>query len=167
MDKEIVIRRLAISKFLYKLGMEQSYLTESMSFTSLLSFHDSIEIFLKTLADLRNIKTDKLSFMEYWDKIPELTLKEPLRNLNNLRVNLKHKGILPSRQDLDLIRSYVTEFLRENCETNFKIDFGAISLVDLVQYESTRDYIKKAQSALDKKNIPLQLKKLHMHSMIY
>lgn len=32
-------------------------------------------------------------FMDYWNKIPELTLKESMRILKERRVNIKHKGL--------------------------------------------------------------------------
>ena len=57
-DKELLVKRLSIIKLLYKIGFEQSKQTESISFFSILSFHDSIEMFLKLAAEHKDIKSD-------------------------------------------------------------------------------------------------------------
>lgn len=85
MKKEILIKRLSIIKLLYHIGYEQSKQSESIAFYSILSFHDSIEMFLKLACELKNIQADKLSFIEYWDKLPNLTLKEEMRAFNARR----------------------------------------------------------------------------------
>ncbi len=48
--EQILIRRLSIAKYLYKLGVEQSLQSEHFAFTCLLSFHDSVEMYLKIAA---------------------------------------------------------------------------------------------------------------------
>jgi hypothetical protein len=64
-DKEILIKRLSIVKLLYKTGLEQSKQSESISFFSILTFHDSIEMFLKLASEHKGVKSDKFSFIEY------------------------------------------------------------------------------------------------------
>ena len=148
MKKETIIKRLAIAKYLYKVGMDQSYSPESIAFTSILSFHDSVEIFLKVVAEYKNVNSHKFSFMDYWDKISDLTFREQMRNLNSIRVNLKHKGILPSKQDIEINRIYVNDFLTEITKNIFNLNFAEITLIELINYKSTRDLVKLSQDAL-------------------
>ena len=93
LSKELIIKRLSLIKYLYKIGLDQSYQSETIGAFSVLSFHDSIEMFLKLYAEHRNEKSDKFDFMTYWETFPELTLKESMRNLNERRKNIKHSVI--------------------------------------------------------------------------
>lgn len=153
MEKETIIKRLTLIKYLFKIGYQQSYQFETYASFSILSFHDSIEMFLKLSAEYLGIKNDgKLSFIEYWDKIPKLTLRESMRNLNALRVSLKHKGILPAKVDIEISRSLTKLFFIESTKNIYNIDFENVSLGNLVEYENVRKYINQAQEDLNLKN---------------
>ncbi|MBR9847575.1 MAG: hypothetical protein GYB35_16400 [Algicola sp.] len=148
-DKEIILKRLALIKHLYKIGLEQSKQVETVASFSILSFHDSIEMFLKLLAEKKNIKSEKFNFLDYWTKIPTLTLKESMRNLNVRRVNIKHKGILPSKSDIELSRVNTTDFFNQNVIKHFEIEFESISLIDLVSCKKVKEYLNISQNLLD------------------
>ncbi len=135
------------------IGLEQSKQVETVAAFSILSFHDSIEMFLKLLAEKKNVKSEKFSFLDYWTKIPTLTLKESMRNLNARRVNIKHKGILPSKTDIELSRVNTTDFFNQNVIEHFKIEFGSISLIDLVSYKKVKEHLKISQESLNSDNI--------------
>jgi len=151
MTQEIILKRLSILKLLYKIGVEQSYKGEMTSFFSILSFHDSIEMFLKLAAETKN-KKDCKNFMQYWEMLPELTLKESIRNLNSSRVNLKHKGITPSKLDIETSRVNTTSFFEQNTKTYFGIEFKDVSLFELIKYERTKELLVSANSHLNSKN---------------
>jgi hypothetical protein len=153
-SQESVIKRLAVAKYLYKIGYDQSQLSEGMAFPCLLSFHDAVEIFLRLTAEKENINSDKFRFLEYWEKIPSLTLKESMNNLNIRRVNLKHKGILPAKQDLEITRVNVTDFFEQNTIAQFGIDFKDISLINLIAYPTVRQYLEISQTALNEFKLP-------------
>lgn len=148
LNKEIIIRRLALIKYLFRLGVEQAKQIEPLSAFSILNFHDAVEMFLKLLAEKLNIKTDKFNFIDYWEEIPELTLKESMRNLNTRRVNIKHKWIFPSKTDIDISKINTTEFFQQNTESQFNIVFDEISLLELINYKETKEYLTDAQSSL-------------------
>jgi hypothetical protein len=152
-DKEIILKRLAIIKHLYKIGLEQSKQVETVASFSILSFHDSLEMFLKLLAEKKNIKSDKFSFLDYWTKIPTLTLKESMRNLNARRVNIKHKGILPSKSDIEISRVNTTDFFNQNVIKHFDLEFDSISLIDLVSFDEVRQHLEISQKALNENDI--------------
>jgi hypothetical protein len=148
MENEIVIKRLSIIKLLYKIGVNQSYQNELTAFFSILSFHDSVEMFLKLAASMRDIQ-DQSRFMDYWDKMPELSLKESMRGLNNSRVNLKHKGLVPGKLEIEAARVHTKDFFEQHTELIFGVSFENISLFNLVTYEKPRVYLSAAQTSLD------------------
>lgn len=152
-NREIILKRLAIIKHLYKIGLQQSKQVETVAAFSILSFHDSVEMFLKFLAENKNIKSEKFNFIEYWTNIPTLTLMESMRNLNTRRVNIKHKGILPSKTDIEISRVNTTDFFNQNVITHFGVEFENISLIDLVSYENVKTHLKISQDSLDSNEI--------------
>lgn len=159
MKDENLLKRLSIIKLLYKVGLEQSKQSESISFFSILAFHDSIEMFLKLACEYKQIKSEKLSFIEYWDSLPHLTLKESMRNLNSRRVNLKHKGLIPAKIEIESSRVNTTDFFEQNTKTTFDINFSEISLLELIKYEKVKLILNEAQEKLNEKNFEMSFLK--------
>lgn len=148
LNQEIVTQRLTHIKQLYRIGCEQSFQVESIAVFSLLAFHDSIEMFLKLLSEHQEINSSKFNFLDYWDAIPNLTLKESMRNLNSRRVNLKHKGLLPAKSEIEISRINTTDFFEQNTVTQFGVQFNEISLVNLVVYPEVKKFLKIAEECL-------------------
>lgn len=159
MKDENLLKRLSIIKLLYKIGLEQSKQSESISFFSILAFHDSIEMFLKLACEYKQVKSEKLSFIEYWDSLPHLTLKESMRNLNSRRVNLKHKGLIPAKIEIESSRVNTTDFFEQNTKTTFDINFSEISLLELIKYEKVKLILNEAQEKLNDKNFEMSFLK--------
>lgn len=169
LNREIIIKRLALIKHLYRIGAEQSRQLETIASFSILSLHDSIEMFLKLLAEHKNIKSESFSFLDYWTSIPTLTLKESMRNLNARRVNIKHKGLLPSKADIELSRVNTTDFFEQNTIIHFGIEWKDISLLTLIQYDNVRQHLEKAQQALEENKIEdcIELVAIAFDELIY
>ncbi|MFA6248918.1 MAG: hypothetical protein WC615_18385 [Mucilaginibacter sp.] len=159
LNTEIVIKRLALIKQLQKIGIEQTNLSETIASFSILSFHDSIEMFLKLLAEYKNIKSDNFNFLDYWTHIPSLTLKESMRNLNARRVNIKHKGLLPSKSDIEISKVNTIDFFEQNTFNQFGVKFKDISLATLVDSLVIKNYLEEAQKALDSNNFEKSIEK--------
>lgn len=149
LSQEIIIKRLALIKLLYNNGLEQSKQPEPMNSFSVLSFHDSIEMFLKLLTQHLEIKSEKFDFVEYWNNIPTLTLKESCRHLNEIRKTVKHRGLLASKSDVEMVRVTTTEFFNQNSITQFALDFKDISLTMLIANSKVRELLSKSQLELD------------------
>ncbi|MCI1720679.1 MAG: hypothetical protein LKM37_06695 [Bacteroidales bacterium] len=149
LGKEIIIRRLAIIKYLYRLGVQQSEQVDVVAGFSILSFHDCAEMFLLLVSENKGIKAPS-SFMEYWDKFPELTLKESMKALKERRVSIKHKGQFPSKSDIEISRITMTNFMEENTLIQFGIEFKDISVSQLISYKHVKSYIDKAESSYNK-----------------
>ena len=106
-------------------------------------------MFLRLAAEKMNINPEDLNFMQYWERIQDLTLKEAMRGLNMRRVNLKHKGFIPARVEVEASRIGTTEFFNENCTKQFGIEFKDISLIELVNDKKTQNYLHGAAKQLE------------------
>ena len=133
---------------MYKIGIEQSVQKGTFAGFSILSFHDCTEMFLLLVAENKGDKVDDMSFMQFWDKYSDLTLKESMRKLKDRRVNIKHKGLFPSQSDVEESRITITQFFRENVKVQFGLEFDEISLADLIEYHNINGYIRKAEELL-------------------
>lgn len=149
LDKEIIVRRLAIIKYLYNLGVQQSMQVDTVAGFSILSFHDCAEMFLLLVAENKGMKGEEV-FMNYWNKIPELTLKESMRILKDRRVNIKHKGLFPSKSDIEISRITMADFLNQNTKIQFDMDFSSVSISSLISYNRVKEYIDAAEEYLVK-----------------
>lgn len=144
------IRRLAFSKYLYMLAVQQSHLPEIQAAASLLSFHDSIEMFLQIASEHLNAGKSQPAFIEYWDilqpklKGVELPQKESMRRLSKARASLKHGGTLPSELDIESFRVSTTQFFAEASPIVFGLEFYEISLVEYVSNKEVRTHLKDA-----------------------
>lgn len=158
MSDKSILKRLAFIKYLYKIGIEQSYKPEPLCSSSILLFHDSVELFLSLSCENFNIGTDNIKFMEYWEKLSKKlpegfpTQKESMRRFNKSRVALKHNGTMPSKIDIEAFRATITNFFEENTREIHKIDFSKISLIDIVQSKEAKQSLQKSISLIDSKN---------------
>lgn len=158
------LQRLSFIKYLFSIGLYQSHQPEPLYGASILSFHDSVELFLQLSLEKLNIGRISQSFMDYWEIIDKelknttLSQKESMRRLNKSRVDLKHHGIIPSKLDIESFRVTTLAFFNENCPIIFQIDFDDISLIDIIKFERPRELLKQAKSNFEKGLIdePLQ-----------
>lgn len=147
----VEVKRLALIRYLYKAGVEQSNQPEPLNTLSLLSFHDAAELFLHLAAEHLNADKTAQGFMDYWDKInqkihpDQITQKDSMDRLNKARVQLKHHGTSPSKLDMEAFRATVTNFFQDNTPKVFGIDFDSVSLVDLVAYDGAKSKLRSAQ----------------------
>lgn len=153
-------RRLAFVRYLYQLGERQSREAEPIGATSLLIFHDAVELFLQLASEKVNAGKREPSFIEYWDLIRQelpgeaaLSQKEAMRRLNKSRVALKHHGTLPSRLALEEFRASVTAFFEDNTPTVFGVEFSDISMIEFVEPEEARRRLETAQHHLAQGNL--------------
>lgn len=148
---ELIIKRLAISKQLYQLGLALSYEVEPTNGLCLLPFHDSIEMFMRICADAKGLKIDRNTmFMDYFTRLDGLQCSAQMQNLNNKRVALKHHGVIPSSIDIEILRANTTEFFELNTPTFWGVAFSDISLTSLIKYPSVADWLNKASEAHNK-----------------
>jgi hypothetical protein len=160
MKVEEIVKRLAIIKYLYNVAVEQSMKPEPLGSVSVLTFHDTVELFLELAAEHLDKGKSGVNFMEYWGLLPTLTQKESCRQLNTARVGLKHSGVTPSKLMIEGFCATVTNFLEENTLKVFNIKFSDISLIALVRNETTRDFLQESENLLKEGKIEDALDKV-------
>ena len=153
------LQRLALIRYLYKTGVEQSNQPEPLNAISLLSFHDAVELFFQLSKAHLSVGTTDNAFMEYWDIINsklgpnKITQKEPMRRLNKARTQLKHHGISPSKLDIETFRATTANFFNENTPIIFGVGFDSVSMIELVTYEDTKSRLSTAQNLIQRNKI--------------
>src|SRR5687767_11789056 len=135
MTQEIIVKRLSLIKYLYQTAITQSRQQETIAFISILSFHDSIDMFVQLAAQKKNIKRKGQTFlMNYFSLIPELTHEASVKKINDRRNSLKHNGQIPAKIEIEESRTIASLFFEENTKIVFGVEFKDISLFDLVVY---------------------------------
>lgn len=148
------MQRLAFIRYLYSTALDQSRKPEPFSALSILSFHDSVELFLQLASEQLNVGRPKLDFLQYWDVIDpalapnRLAQKESTRRLNNARIALKHHGTLPANLAIEQLGANTTSFFEENTALLFQVVFSEVSLIDLVLIDDVRDKLREAETVL-------------------
>ena len=150
--------RLALIRLLYLQGAEQAAQPEPMCLFSLLTFHDSVELFLILAADHLGVQPPARdpNFLDYWhilrptDAFPagvSLTGRGRMDRLNRHRNALKHAGALPSRAAVEDSLTSTKSFFEDNTEVVFGVAFDAIDMADVVPQDDIRKVLKSAASA--------------------
>lgn len=155
MPTETTLHRLSFIRYLYGIAVEQSRQPGPFGAASVLTFHDSVELFLQLAAESKGVNTADLKFMQYWDVLKlhlqngELAQKEEMRRLNKVRVDLKHIGILPSKLVVESLRANTTSFFEENAPLVFGIEFDNISMTYLIQNNTVKTLLDEAGTFME------------------
>lgn len=117
---------------------------------SLLLMHDAAELLMHAVIDFLALKK-KFDFMSFWVVIKEAGYPEPpdytpMETLNKLRVSLKHHAILPRTQTVEELIPRVRGFFENVLSTFCKLDYSAVSLVDLISDQEVCVTLRNAQS---------------------
>jgi hypothetical protein len=147
-----IAKRLAFLRMVYEQGMQQSRLPAPLNATALLSFHDSVELFLVLVGDHLRAQLDrKTNFLDYWDRLKkapngvQLSLHTGMRRLNDHRNGLKHAGNMPTPDVLDQARADVTAFFDDNVPRVFGgLSFDSIDMSDVIPQDEVRAEAKEA-----------------------
>lgn len=154
-EKNLLWYRLSLIKYIYENGLNEFLKPEPLCVSSLLMFHDAIELFMQLILEHYNIKNKNPNFIEYWELIEnsecnfKLSQRESMKRLNNARVALKHHGTIPSKLDLNFFQGITTSFFNENCESAFNVLFSSISMIDLIDDLEVRANLKEAKQCFD------------------
>ncbi len=165
------MNRLAFIRMLYQQGVEQARRPEPLSFASLLSFHDCVELFLVLAVDHLRAPLPRRdpNFLDYWqilrrtETFPagvELSGQPGMDRLNRYRNALKHAGAFPSREAVEDALTTTTSFFENNTPIAFGVAFDAIDMTDVVPQDDARSRLKAAaatEAAGDRKEAMAQL----------
>lgn len=155
MDIE-TIRRVVLSRHLYELAAGSLRSANDMHlFAAANLMQDSVEAFLVGLADHMQCDVDQnTKFDRYFalinEKITpkELPFKAKLLRLNRVRIDSKHYGIQPARDECERLLVAVREFLEETATSLLGRPFASVSAIDLLRDGESKELLMTAQEAL-------------------
>lgn len=155
MDRQILLKRLATVKLLYKRSFELSKQSESTAFLSILGFHDAIDMYLNIAVQHLNLKPEKgKTFLaNYLSLVPGLKHVNSILKLNENRNNIKHNASTVHNLEVEAARVHTTEFFEDNTKKVFGIDFRDISLIELVTFHSAKRFLLSASEKLSQNDI--------------
>lgn len=160
------MQRLAFIHSLASMGERQARQPEPLAALAVLTFHDSIELFLHLAAEHVDAqrgqlgKNRMLKFEEYFGIINEamsrneamsadrLVHQAAITRLNDARIALKHHGTPTARHAVEQLGAEVTRFFEDNTPLVFGIEYRTISMVNLVTCEPARLSLQKAEDHL-------------------
>lgn len=152
-----VLNRIILARHLYELGSNASVSSnDKYLFAAINLLQDSVEAFLLALAE--HVKADinpNIKFEQYFDQInkkiepKELPFRGSLIRANKLRINSKHYGIQPDRDEVARLFITVREFFEEACNTYIEASFSTVGVVDLLNDGEVKDLLIKAKGYLE------------------
>lgn len=155
-----IIRRLCLAKHLNELSINSLRSSNEMHlFASVNLLHDAAEAFLIAVGEYvsanidTNTKFDKY-FVEIDQKLApsKLPFKSALLRLNRIRVDSKHYGIQPTRDECERLAISVREFFDEVSTTVLGLPFTTISAINLLTDGEIKELLIVAKNALEKKD---------------
>jgi len=145
--------RLAYIKYIYYEGTKYLKNPEPFCSPALLFFHDAIELLMNLICWKNKKKCKKNNFEEYFRELGYYDLyQQNLYNLTTTRNRLKHSGVFPSKVEMKSIHQGVRNVLNELLQKEFNTTLDNIFLADLVQHETAKQSLKKAEELLRQGN---------------
>ncbi len=153
-------RRLNLARHLYELARTSlESANELHLFSAVNLLQDAVEAFLIAIADHvgapvdQNTKFDKY-FVAVNEKIApkELPFKNALLRLNRIRVDSKHYGIQPARDECYRLATDVREFFEEVSASLLNASFSTLSVIDLLTEGDSKSALIEARDALQRNN---------------
>lgn len=148
--------RLAFVRLFFQQGVDQSRQPEPLNVSSVLTLHDTAELFLQVIAEHRNVNMPRfVSFPEYWKRLDParepngvaLSGERPMMRLNDVRSAFKHHGTLPSTPSIVQACADVRTFLEANTLTVFGMPFDTIDMTEVIPQAGVRDKARAATTA--------------------
>lgn len=155
MDIDIV-RRLSLARHLFELGQSSLRSSNDLQlFAAANLLQDSVEAFLIGVAEYVGAEFDQhTKFDKYFGIIDakiapkEIPFKAKLLRLNRIRIDSKHHGIQPARDECDRVAVSVREFFDEVSWSIFGVAFASVSAIDLLDDGEPKTLLLEAKAAL-------------------
>lgn len=139
---EEIIKRLHIIKDVFSHGEQHAYFdTKFDRRLAIISFHNSIELFLRYALNIKSTSNDELDKMKFEKKIDEFKIKlmknkelpydSKIRDLNDIRNKIYHDYRIPTKEETEEFKVIARLFLEELTQKIFDLNFNDISLFDL------------------------------------
>ena len=159
MDIESV-RRISLARYLYELGMSNLRTGNDLHlFAGVNLLQDAVEAFLVAVGEHVGAAIEpRTDFDKYFVKIDErrvparLPFRLQLSRLNRIRVDSKHHGIQPAREECERLALSVREFFEEVTSDVFGAAFPTVSALDLLVEGEVKAALTEAKRALEQKD---------------
>lgn len=156
MDIETV-RRIALARHLNQLAISNLRSNNDLHlFAAANLLQDAAEAFLLAVADHVGAAIDQnTKFDKYFILINEridpkvLPFKTALLRLNRIRVDSKHYGIQPARDECDRLAVSLREFFEEVSLSTLGVAFSTVSAIDLLEDRNSKNALLEAKAALE------------------
>lgn len=156
MDIETV-RRISLARHLFELAASSLRSNNDLYlFTAANLLQDAVEAFLIAVADHvgamidQNTKFDKYFILINEKIVPkELPFRAKLLRLNRIRVDSKHYGIQPARDECDRLAVAAREFFDEVSASLLGVSFATVSAIDLLEEGEPKQMLLAAKAALE------------------
>ena len=158
---QLHVQRLVLPKYLFEeaqLVMQRSDLYAHALATSLLQ--DAVETYLRLVVDVLQLD---VGARDHFDKLLDAVAKRvpavagyrsTLGKLNSARVAFKHHGLsMPSEMDAKNFAANVRDLFEEATHDLLGVDFRSVSLIDAIPHRRTKNWLWRAQRALDESRI--------------
>lgn len=153
------INQIQLSRHLYELSLTNLKSKNDLYlFAGINLLQDSVETMLLAIAHYVNAKIElKTPFDKYFKLINEkltgvLPFQPKLIQLNKIRVNSKHHGVQPPREQCTSLAIVVREFFDEACDNIFKVNFSSVSALSLIEEGETKDFLIEAKNHYESKD---------------
>lgn len=152
-------RKLIVVRQLYQHALLQaSRRTLTAKLFAVVGLDLAVESLMRTVVtSLDPSKTPADTFQALLQQCEQLLIKEGIAELperahilrsHAVRNDAQHKARYPNDSEVEESRTYTRSFLSKTVTVVWAVEFEALSLIDLVQHEMTRGFLKKAEDAL-------------------
>lgn len=151
------VRRIALARHLNQLAVSSLRSSNDLQlFAATNLLQDAAEAFLVAIADHVDAAVDQnTKFDRYFVLIneriapKELPFKTKLLRLNRIRVDSKHYGIQPARDECDRLAVSLREFFEEVSLSILGVVFSTVSAIDLLEDGNSKSALLEAKVALE------------------
>ncbi|MBU0707325.1 hypothetical protein KKG41_03060 [Patescibacteria group bacterium] len=155
-----ILYRLVLAKSLFRNAdqiISDPTLNQYSLATGLLNLHDSLDNFLGAAASQLNISIKaRGTLLTTLDKIEEMSKialikTQEIRQLNQLRNDIKHKGIPPNVSFGVALLPPIKTFLSKYSQDFFSLSWETISLADIIKETAVRQDMKDVEQMITSK----------------
>jgi hypothetical protein len=157
--RQELLDRLVCAKYLYLLGAES--LDRGGPYAAgqaVLTFQDAVELLLHTIAEIFHTPIkDQATFSHLLDEVARsagkpLTHRAALLQLNRVRVDFKHHGLLPNEDNVKKFRRDLEGFFPNVLESMLGLSFDGLSLVSLIRNRRAANWLAQGESFIGSGN---------------
>lgn len=172
-SKEL-IDRLVCAKYIFQRGIES--LERSITYAdglAVLHFQDAAEMCLRVIAEhLHCAIKENIAFNQILDEIDKsekgiLTHRTALNQLNKARLNFKHFGLQPKREDAVKFQRDLESFFPSAFGTFLGLNYDSLTLIDLVNHCRTRNHLKIAEQQVEAQHYDQSVQSSAVAFMLY